>query len=428
MVPSDRFLMVNLEWQGTRDVQSWYQRIESLALSAGRCAESHSGKTVLAVLDLLDRVLCMVKMEPCFETRGRYDRALQAPCAKLAETGLISCSEMQDLRQVPESLFATLEAAIADCPIKDDPFWAAVHQPGGIAWSLGAHHAYKSCDDDGPDLASNLICAGWSGILLEGHEVRNAKLRAFFEDRRDVALLSQLAEARSVAAMLEDATWNNPFLRNREVDLLQITLSIDDCGILGALLKGGVRWPRFLRIIFWHPIPPPIVYRPGSQRQLGDWYEDVFELTGETCSLQAVFDEVQEHYGLWSLDLRDCDKANFVRRDVAAELGVDLVEEDALAEAWYQRYAGGACLLNSHVFDTLLVDPRLMLDEHRPISEKMELWQAHLQTIGRINGNCTTDVRISSVDITATTAMAALDESTSFWQFCDDLQAQKPFS
>ncbi|CAJ1361335.1 unnamed protein product [Effrenium voratum] len=96
-------------------------------------------------------------------------------------------------------------------------------------------------------------------------------------------------------------------------------------------------------------------------RQLGDWYEDAFEATGEGCSLQAVVDVLDEHYVMVDFDGRDCEKANFLRRDLAdGELS-----GEALDARWARRFNNTACFMNNHVFDTLMVDPRLMQETRR---------------------------------------------------------------
>ncbi|CAE7668062.1 unnamed protein product, partial [Symbiodinium sp. CCMP2456] len=305
-------------------IRKWYQPLEDLAHRAARCLPGPAPQRVLELMDALDRALCFVKMESCFEEGPRRVEAGKHVCAKMDATGVFSCASLlEDTDRVPLEVFSSLEESLAGCPEKDNPLWSILQQGPGTLWSLGAALQPKACQEEGgdQDLATHLLCRGFQGVLLEGHPQRLAMLKDFFSNRSDLVLLSQIAEPSSVAAMFEDATWNNRALRNSEVDLLQITLGCSDCSFLSALLKNGVR-PRFLRIIFWHVIPPPLHYQPGSHRPLGDWYEDVMHLTGEACSLQAVAEAAQEDYELWFLDPRDCDKAIFARRDVATELGL----------------------------------------------------------------------------------------------------------
>eukprot|EP00439_Symbiodinium_sp_Y106_P045994 s1264_g5.t2 len=391
-------------------IRKWYQPMEDLVHRAARCLPGPAPQRVLQLMDALDRVLCFVKMESCFEEGPRREQAGKHVCAKMDATGMFSCASLlEDTDRVPLDVFNYLEESLAGCPEKDDPLWSILQQlPGlGTLWSLGAALHPRACQEERTpstkfsfdgilanmrlisgciweggdhDLATRLLCHGFQGVLLEGHPQRLAMLKDFFGDRSDLVLLSQIAEPSSVAAMFEDATWNNRALRNTEVDLLQITLGCSDCSFLSALLKNGVR-PRFLRIIFWHVIPPPLRYQPGSHRPLGDWYEDVMHLTGEACSLQAVAEAAQEDYELWFLDPRDCDKAIFARRDVAKELGLSIASD--LSAAWRQRYAGGECWLNGHIFDALMVDPRPMLDERVPPEEKRLMLKAHLAAARR---------------------------------------------
>ncbi|CAE7238393.1 unnamed protein product [Symbiodinium natans] len=256
-------------------IRQWYEPMEDLAWRAMRCAPGPGTRRALEVLEALDRALCFAKMEPCFEDGARRLRAAEHVCAKMDATGVLACDSMQDLKRVPRDVFAELERSIAGCAEKDQPLWTLLRQKRGVLWSLGAALNQKPCDEEGgdQDLATHLLCLGFAGILLEGHPERLARLKDFFGHREDLVLLSQPAEPRFVGAMLEDATWNNRVLRDKEVDLLQITLGVSDCSFLSALLEGGVR-PRFLRIIYWHVIPPPLLYQPGSYRPLGDWYED----------------------------------------------------------------------------------------------------------------------------------------------------------
>ncbi|CAK9050639.1 unnamed protein product [Durusdinium trenchii] len=278
------------------------------------------------------------------------------------------------------------EKRLKKCNQVKDLFWEHLEQsPPGIVWTFGAHHAPKSCEPDGPDLASNLICNGWAGILVEGHPSRRAVLQNLFGHRHELVILSQLAMRDTVGSVLEDATWNNPQLRNQEVDLLQITFGANDCEIIRGILERGFR-PRFVRAIFWHPVPPPLVYQPRVHRLLGDWYEDAFEATGEGCSLQAVADSLTDHYMFWDFDGRDCEKANFVRKDLMDLLPTDQIFNEAeldLQARWAARFNNTACFLNNHVFDTLMVDPRLMQDPDATPSEKRLLWELHLKTVQR---------------------------------------------
>lgn len=281
------------------------------------------------------------------------------------------------------------EATISRCTRIVDPFWELLESlHTGVVWTFGAHHAPKSCESDGPDLASNLICNGWAGILVEGHAARRAVLKQEFGHRRNLVIVSQLAMRETVGRVLEDATWNNLDLRDAEVDLLQITFGANDCEILRGIVESGFR-PRFVRAIFWHPVPPPLVYQPRIHRLLGDWYEDAFEATGEGCSLQAILDALNDHYVLWGFDSRDCEKANFVRRDLVQNrnnpFNLGDIEDNAqdLQALWAARFNNTACFLNNHVFDTLMVDPRLMQDSEAALTEKLFLWELHLKTVQR---------------------------------------------
>ncbi|CAJ1372078.1 unnamed protein product [Effrenium voratum] len=263
-------------------IRQWYRHIEELSMKAFRCQLSPSVQGVLDILESMDRALCLVKFKDCFELLDRYEKAVERVCLQM-EGSIIDCSVMQELRQVPYEAFQTLEQTLADCQPLVDPFWETLtSRPQGVVWSFGAHHAPKSCEADGPDLASNLLCNGWSGILVEGHRQRRRVLQEHFAHRRDLVILSQLAVPETVGALLEDANWNNPILRDLEVDLLQITFGVNDCEILRGILEGGFR-PRAVRAIFWHVVPPPLVYRPRTMRQLGDWYEDAFEDDLKEC-------------------------------------------------------------------------------------------------------------------------------------------------
>ncbi|CAJ1361334.1 unnamed protein product [Effrenium voratum] len=154
-------------------IRQWYRHIEELSMKAFRCQPSQRVQAPEIFVDFhpnesMDRALCLVKFKDCFELLDRYEKAVERVCLQM-EGSIIDCSVMQELRQVPYEAFQTLEQTLADCQPLVDPFWETLtSRPQGVVWSFGAHHAPKSCEADGPDLASNLLCNGWSGILVEG--------------------------------------------------------------------------------------------------------------------------------------------------------------------------------------------------------------------------------------------------------------------
>eukprot|EP00435_Cladocopium_sp_Y103_P072627 s21_g40.t2 len=306
-------------------IRQWYRHIEAgtcekeLSMKAFRC---HQDKDIQ---ELMDRTLCLVKFKDCFEL---HKRCLANAWHILAHLQFLA----QEVSPAVPTAIWGLRLSSGSPAVPSEMRPGSAHcdlELAAWSWQLRcptmSHTLVSACAD----------CKGCSARpKLEGHAARRAVLKQEFGHRRNLVIVSQLAMRETVGRVLEDATWNNLDLRDAEVDLLQITFGANDCEILRGIVESSFR-PRFVRAIFWHPVPPPLVYQPRAHRLLGDWYEDAFE-------------------------------ANFVRRDLVQSrnnpFNLSNIEDDAqdLQAFWAARFNNTACFLNNHVFDTLMVDPRLM--------------------------------------------------------------------
>jgi len=343
---------------------------------------------VLQALEALDRLLCVMRFHRCYDVANGqahvanvYWRACQAALA-LPILSSFECADLYENHDKVRQVFGQLQAALQGVKRigrivgPSQSLDLLLPGPSGVLWDLGASWGNKISECD---MALCLALSGWSGILVEGDRALKDYIRGQFQDRRNISALLQYVSPGTVAAMLEDAMWNNEHLRGRELDFLQIDLDNGDCDVLQALLEAG-HLPRFVRAEFWNVVPPPFAYKQDFEELSGDKsdrYGTVFHWVGRGCSLQALAELLYPlGYALFAaLDRWDAD---FVRRDVAEEMGLQVFPKESSELLWKSTF-GTLRWLNNHVPDALLFDPRVLEDPDVPQRDKEVLLRWHLE-------------------------------------------------